>query len=148
LRWTSAGFEVSDSSSSRVLKKEIVSLKDSTLDSSKIYQTRPVSYISKHNNEQYAGFIAEEVAEVDSLLASWDRRCKFKEYYPEATPEELEEIVPTSIEWNTMVTYSVAELQKHETKIKALETQNSALQFQLQTLQAQVAQLLAAQSPQ
>lgn len=92
--------------SARKYKEKIVDLK---LDSSLIYNFRPVSYISKckiDKGKEYIGFVAEEV----------------ESYYPEIIIYNKDGGVE-NYDSQMLMTLMLAEMQRHEARIKELEAQ-------------------------
>tara|TARA_A100001201_G_scaffold105256_1_gene90094 strand:+ start:13623 stop:15035 length:1413 start_codon:yes stop_codon:yes gene_type:complete len=130
VKWFSGEFKYS--SSTRKVKKEIKSIKDSNSAVVNFNKLRPVEYKQKLDDAITYGFIAEEVAEVDPKLAVWD-----KDYARDDkgqlidTGERIDKkvvnkldsdkIVPSDLEDRAILALAVAKIQQLEERIKELE---------------------------
>jgi hypothetical protein len=93
--------ELTYNTSSRRYKRDII---DMPYDTSAILKTRPVEYTSIYDDKRYVGFIAEEVNDCDTHF-SWKNQ----------------ESQPEGIEWFTMLTYLIAEVQKLRSEVDRLK---------------------------
>ena len=130
VRWFSGEFKYS--SSTRKVKKEIKSIKDSNPAVVNFNKLRPVEYKQKLDDAITYGFIAEEVAEVDPKLAVWD-----KDYSRDDKGQlidsgerinrkvvnklDSDKIVPSDLEDRAILALAVVKIQQLEERIKELE---------------------------
>ena len=130
VKWFSGEFKYS--SSTRKVKKEIKSIKDSNSAVVNFNKLRPVEYKQKLDDAITYGFIAEEVAEVDPKLAVWD-----KDYARDDKGQlidtgdridnkvvnklDSDKIVPSDLEDRAILALAVAKIQQLEERIKELE---------------------------
>jgi hypothetical protein len=122
---TSTG-EITYASSSIRFKKNVQDLSPATTQG--VYHLRPRTFDGKFEAGHFVGFIAEEVADVDPDLAVLN-------------PDTRQ---PDGINWNTITTYTVAELQRLRETVDALQAEVAALKGQsARTVQrAQISELL------
>ena len=85
------------------------------INSSKVYELRPVSFTSIFDNTRHFGLIAEEVAEVFPQLA---------EYAPEKNVikgSTSDKLIPDAVQYPILSVLLLKEMQKHESKINDLQ---------------------------
>ena len=131
------------STSSARYKTDITDLEINT---SKIYNLRPVSFTSKmpnDKNERLFGLIAEEVSAVIPELAEYARE---KDVVPGSTSDRL---IPNGVKYPILSVLMLKEVQKHENKIQEqqttiekLQNENQALKEQLNMQQEQMATMM------
>jgi hypothetical protein len=88
------------------------------------------------------GFIAEEVDAVDSNLSVRDKLGVLLKEEDNVDNEDLEQLVPTNINWYAINTYTVMEVQKLHSQVQVLKASNQSLTAENTTLKAQVQSIL------
>lgn len=104
--------------SSKRYKTDIANLEINT---SKVYQLRPVSFTRISDNERTFGLIAEEVAEVIPELALYAKEADV------VKGSDSDKMVPESVQYQLLSVLLLKELQKHEERIEQLEKEIKAL---------------------
>ena len=112
-------------SSSARYKKDIV---DIEVDTSKIYQLRPVSFTSKNNGERYFGLIAEEVAATIPELAEF---AKASDVIPGRTDDEL---VPDAVKYPILSVLMLEEMKKLKAENEDLKSENEILKADIREI--------------
>lgn len=109
----SAG-QIMRSTSSKRYKTDITDL---SIDTEAIYKLRPVSYLSANDGTEHFGLIAEEVAELIPQLAEFARES---DVIPGSKSDIL---IPDAVQYPLLSVLLLKELQKHEKRIKELESE-------------------------
>ncbi len=117
------------STSSIRYKKDVADLE---IDTSKIYDLKPVSYTSKSDGLRYFGLIAEDVDKVVPALV---------DYIPEknviaGSTRDL--LIPDSVKYPMLSVLLLKETQKHEAQINELKKENEDLRRRLEILEAKI----------
>jgi len=122
--------------SSKRYKTDITDLEINT---SNIYNLKPVSYTLKSDNKRYFGLIAEDVAEEIPGLVEF---VKAKDVISGSTSEEM---IPNSVHYPILSVLLLKEIQEHEKtiksqsdKIKNLEEQNNQLEERIKMLEEHI----------
>ena len=110
------------STSSARYKKDIV---DIEVDTSKIYQLRPVSFTSRNNDKRYFGLIAEEVAATIPELAEF---AKASDVIPGRTDDEL---VPDAVKYTVLSVLILEEMKKLKAENDELKAELKAIKEKL-----------------
>ncbi len=98
---------------------------DLDINTDKLYDLRPVSYISKIDGKPYFGLVAEDVAKVIPDLAEYARA---KDVIPGSTSEEL---IPDAVKYPMLSVLLLEELKKEHAKEEAQEMQAESEESQL-----------------
>lgn len=114
------------STSSRRYKKNI---KDSGLDTSRIYNLRPVEFDDKTLGTHHIGLVAEEVAEQIPELVHWTPE---KSIDPESTNNTL---VPDSVQYPLIGVFLISEMKKLKDQVDAQQKTISVLLNRLEALE-------------
>jgi len=117
--------QIMRSTSSARYKKDIV---DIEVDTSKIYQLRPVSFTSKNNGERYFGLIAEEVAATIPELAEF---AKASDVIPGRTDDEL---VPDAVKYPILSVLMLEEMKKLKAENEDLKSENEILKADIREI--------------
>ena len=117
-----ANGQILRSTSSARYKKDIV---DIEVDTSKIYQLRPVSFTSKNNDKRYFGLIAEEVAATIPELAEF---AKASDVIPGRTDDEL---VPDAVKYPILSVLILEEMKKLKAENDELKAELKAIKEKL-----------------
>jgi hypothetical protein len=119
--------------SSKRYKKDIT---DIEINTTGIYNLRPVSYTSISDNQRYFGLIAEEVEDVIPELVEY---VKEKDVVEDSNSDEL---IPNSVHYHYLPVLLLNEIQKHEItienqqkKLDDLKTENNELKKRLERLE-------------
>ncbi len=130
---TSSG-QIMRSTSSARYKTDI---HDLDINTDKLYDLRPVSYISKIDGKPYFGLVAEDVAKVIPDLAEYARS---KDVIPGSTSDAL---IPDAVKYPMLSVLLLEELKKEHSKVESqseqLEAQskiNSDLERRLEALES------------
>ncbi len=131
-------YELTYSSSTRKIKKNIINIPTEGLLES-FNKIKPRKFTYKNNNEEEYGFIAEEISEVNPLLAVWGKDFAYDEkgkkiQLPRKTNDKLEEPtykldssnkVPIDINDRSLLAVAIAKIQELEQRIKKIENERS-----------------------
>ena len=109
MTYNTATGEIQRSTSSKRYKKDIVNLEVNT---SKIYDLRPVSFTAISDNTRHFGLIAEEVAEVIPELVEYARE---KDVIKGSTSEKL---IPDAVQYPILSVLLLKEVQKQHANIE------------------------------
>jgi trimeric autotransporter adhesin len=123
--YNSATGQITRSTSSKRYKTDIVDLQ---VNSSKIYDLRPVSYTSTvpaDKGMRQFGLVAEEVALTIPELAYYAREI---DVIPGSTSEKL---IPDAVQYSLLAVLLLEEMKKHENKIGQIVQQNTKLEQML-----------------
>ncbi|MEM4248446.1 MAG: tail fiber domain-containing protein, partial [Candidatus Nanoarchaeia archaeon] len=121
--------QIMRSTSSARYKTDIT---DIEVDSSKIYDLRPVSFTGKNDGKRHFGLIAEEVAEVIPELAEY---AKAKDVIPERTDDEL---VPDSVKYLLLPVLMLNEMKKLKAENDKLKAENEALKAKNEAMEGDI----------
>lgn len=124
--YVNSGGQIMRSTSSKRYKKDISDLEINT---SRIYDLRPVSYISISDNSRHFGLIAEEVAEVIPELAEYARECDV------IKGSKSEKLIPDAVQYPLLSVLLLKELKKHEETISDQKKQIEELQAKLRAVE-------------
>jgi len=120
LRYDQNTKQLSFFASSRKIKQDITPLNNKIL--AKFDKLNPVTFKYKSNLDQViGGFIAEEIAEIDPILAQYGPDLKINENGTFSKEKISENIVPVSLSDRAILAIIVAKIQELDSKIKELK---------------------------
>jgi len=125
------------------------SVEDLEIDTTKLYDLRPVSFTYNDSpNTRAPGLIAEEVMEViPDLVVTKKYQLLDGEHIPidENTPEDaVTEFIPESVRYDLMPVLNLKEIQKLKAESEAKDAKIASLEASIAVLQQQMATVLAA----
>jgi Chaperone of endosialidase len=103
---------------------------DLDINTDKLYDLRPVSYISKIDGNPYFGLVAEDVAKVIPEMAEYARA---RDVIPGSTSDAL---IPDAVKYPMLSVLLLEELKKEHAKTEAQEKINADLERRIEALEA------------